>query len=302
MRILLLLLILIIVGCTKKKKPDCNYITDYYQTIYKADYEFETENYEKAFKLYQDAFNSCNPITTLGYNEIAKFTETTAILENYELTYEFAKKLILNGSELSKFQNNTSFNKFMASQLGQQFIEEYDELRKELVANADLKLRDELITMRIADQMYRGQGRDVDWGVQDSIDKLHEKRLIEIFESIGYPTDKIVGPQTKKYKFDVGLLLLHTKDSIRMNYFVPKVKEFVKKGTASPSVLGSMIDQHYLYNDQPQIYGSRVKQGGGYENMILDLKKVDSNRVSIGLPPLELKQKKDSLNKIKYGF
>jgi hypothetical protein len=56
------------------------------------------------------------------------------------------------------------------------------------------------------------------------IDNLHEKRLIEIFESIGYPTDKIVGPRTMDYPVDVGLLLLHTKDSMRMNYLFQKSK------------------------------------------------------------------------------
>lgn len=168
--------------------------------------------------------------------------------------------------------------------------------------NADLELRDELIAMRSADQLQRGQGPDADWTKQDNIDKIHEKILIEIFEGIGYPTDKIVGPQTMDSPVDIELLLLHTKDSIRMNYFVPKVKEFVINGTAPPQALGSMIDQYYLYNNEPQIYGTYKAQGGGYANMIENLKKVDSNRNSIGLPPLELKEKKDSLIKIKYGF
>ena len=87
-----------------------------------------------------------------------------------------------------------------------------------------------------------------------------------------------------------------------MNYFVPKVKEFVKNGTASPYTLGTMIDQYYLYNGEPQIYGTYGAQGGGYANMIDDLKKVESNRISIGLPTLEQKERKDSLNKIKYGL
>lgn len=156
--------------------------------------------------------------------------------------------------------------------------------------------------MRGADQMYRGGKGEADWAKQDSIDKLHEKRLIEIFESIGYPTDNIVGPFTMYYPVDLVLFLLHTEDSIRMNYFVPKVKEFVINGTAPPRALGTMIDQYYLYNGEPQIYGTYQAQNGGYAEMIDDLKKVDSNRISIGVPPLELKEKKDSLLRIKYGY
>jgi hypothetical protein len=157
--------------------------------------------------------------------------------------------------------------------------------------------------MNFADQMYRGQGSNADWAKQDSIDKLHEKRLIELFESVGYPNAKMVGPYSlDQRRAEVNIFLLHTDDSIRMNYFVPKVREFVKTGAATPNVLGTMIDQYYLYNGEPQIYGTYTTQSGGYATMIKDLKKVDSNRISIGLAPLELKQKKDSLIKIKYGF
>lgn len=299
---ILLLIALIIVSCETDKKTDCDYITDYYQTVYKADFEFETENYEKAFELYQNAFNSCEAVNTRNYYEIRKFTECSAILEQYAITYDFVKKQTLNGVELNQFQNNPTFNKFLSSEYGQRFISEYDNLRKEFMNNANFKLRDELKAMRIADQMYRGGNVEADWAKQDSIDKLHEKKLIQIFETIGYPTEKIVGPRTRENQVDVSLLLLHTKDSIRMNYFVPKVKEFVKKGTASPYTLGTMVDQYYLYNDKPQIYGTYSTQGGGYASMIEDLKQVDKNRISIGLSPLELKEKKDSLNRIKFGF
>ncbi|WP_037325525.1 DUF6624 domain-containing protein [Salinimicrobium terrae] len=288
-------------GCATEKETACNYITDYYPTIYKADIEYMTGNYNKAFDLYQDAFNSCEAKNTATYNELSNFTESSAVLKKYDITYEYAKKLILQGEELNSFENNFSFQEFLLSDQGKKFIAEYDSLRQEYIENADLELRDELIAMRSADQMYRFQNSGHS-SKQDSIDKLHEERLIEIFESMGYPTDEIVGPRTMEYQVDVGLLLLHTDDSVRMNYFVPKVKEFVKEGTAPPRTLGTMIDQYYLYNEEPQIYGTYGAQDGGYANMIDDLKKVDSNRISIGLPPLELEEKKDSLIKVKYDF
>lgn len=302
MRKFSILVLMIIFSCQTDNKSDCNYISDYYQIVYKADLEFETQNYEKAFELYKEAFNSCHAKNTLTYNEIGKFTESSAIIKKFEITYEYAKKQILNGIELNRFENNDNFSQFLISEFGQKLVSEYNDLRKEFEYNADFELRDELILMKYADQMYRGNNYQKNISKQDSIDNLHEKRLIEIFESIGYPTDKIIGPNTMDYPVDVELLLLHTDDSIRMNYFVPKVKEFVKNGTASPRTLGTMIDQYHLYNGEPQIYGTYRAQGGGYANMIDDLKKVDSNRISIGLPTLELKEKKDSLMRVKYGF
>ena len=72
-------------------------------------------------------------------------------------------------------------------------------MRKEFETNADFELRDELIAMRSADQMYRGGNGEAYWAKQDSIDQVHELRLIEIFETIGFPTDKLVGPHTRDY-------------------------------------------------------------------------------------------------------
>lgn len=302
MKKILLLLSLIIFSCAAEEKTDCNYITDYYPTVYKADIEFGMGNYGEAFALYREAFNSCEAKNTSTFHELSNFTESSAILKKYDITYEYAKKTVQNGVELNSFESNPNFEEFLLSDYGEKFIAEYDSLRQEYIDKADLELRDELIAMRTADQLYRSQGSDADWAKQDSIDKLHEERLIEIFETVGYPTDKMVGPHTMDYKVDIGLFLLHTDDSIRMNYFVPKVKEFVKNGTAPPRSLGTMIDQYHLYNGEPQIYGTYGAQGGGYADMIDDLNKVDSNRVSIGLPLLELKEKKDSLNRVKYGF
>lgn len=87
-----LILIICLTSCSENKKSDCNYIKDYYQVVYKADLEFETENYEKAFKLYQDAFNSCKAKNTIGYDELGKFTESSAIIEKFDITYKYAKK------------------------------------------------------------------------------------------------------------------------------------------------------------------------------------------------------------------
>ncbi|MQP53737.1 MULTISPECIES: hypothetical protein [unclassified Flavobacterium] len=296
------LILIVIVSCKTIKITECNYIEDYYQTMYKADLEYETGNYEKAFDLYLITFKKCEAKNTFTFNEISKFTESTAILKKFDITYEYAKKQILNGVKLNRFENNENFNDFLSSNYGKKLIKEYDILRKQFETNADFKLRDELISMKRADQMYRNKNYKENIAKQDSIDKIHEKRLIEIFKTVGYPTERIVGQPNMDNHVDVELMLLHTDDSIRINYFVPKIKEFVKNGTASPLTLGRIIDQYYLYNGEPQIYGTYGAQGGGYANMIDDLKKVDSNRISIGLPPLELKEKKDSLVKAKYGF
>jgi hypothetical protein len=304
MRYLLVLALLTVISCAKENTKDCNYITDYYQHIYKAENAFLTENYKEAFDHYQTAFNNCVPVTTIFYYEKSKFAETAAVLKEYELALEYAEKAIIKGTPLSSFENKSNFAGFFSTVYGDSLVARYPRLRKHFEENVDLELRKELLSMRYNDQIYRGGGGiEVDWDKQDSIDKINERRLIELFEQGIYPNEELVGPYSlDNSNADIGIMLLHTKDSIRLNYFVPKVKEFVIKGKAPPVILGNMIDQYHLYNGQPQIYGTYKSLEGDYSYMIDDLKKVDSNRISIGLPPLKLQEKRDSIFRTSFGF
>ncbi|HLS31903.1 MAG TPA: hypothetical protein VK021_13685, partial [Flavobacteriaceae bacterium] len=96
---------------------------------------------------------------------------------------------------------------------------------------------------------------------------------------------------------DPTILLLHTDDSIRIDYFIPKVKEFIKKGQCTPYVLGTMYDNLALFNKGPQTHGTYENQNGDYANMISDVSKVNENRAEIGLPTLKMTRKIDSLRR-----
>jgi tetratricopeptide (TPR) repeat protein len=301
MKYFIIFLFIAFVSCKKESKTECDYITNYYQKLYQADVEFEIENYKKAFEIYQEAFNSCKPINTEGYNELTNFAETCAILGKNALAIEYIKKQIARGYEIKWFQQNENFDKIFASEEGKKLISEYDYLRNMALSKINLSLREEIKQMKIEDQKYRNDNFKVNINNQVEIDTYNTNRIIEIFNEFGYPDETVIGSYAvDQAPVHISGMLLHTSDSIRMNYFVPKLTEFVKRGTCSPSTLGNIIDQYYLYNDQAQVYGTYHARGGGYANMIDNLKKVDSNRISIGLPPLELKEKKDSILKVRY--
>ena len=149
------------------------------------------------------------------------------------------------------------------------------------------------------DQLYRnGHYQDNE---QDSIDKLNTNRLKEIFEQFQYPNNQVIGSYSvDRIHTDITTMLLHTSDSIRMSYFVPKLKEFVKAGTCSPTTLGQVIDQFYLYNGEPQTHGTYESKDSRYAKMIGDRGQVNKNRISIGLPSLELNEKIDSVKRINH--
>lgn len=306
MKYILILVIITLSCCAKEQGSQCNYITDYYQKIYKADIQYRTENYEKAFELYEEAFNCCEPIETSTYNEIGNFAETCAILGKHNLAIDFIKKNIKKGYEIKWLQQDKKFDEVFATEVGRKLVSDYDTLRAEALSNLNLSLREEIRNMRIEDQKYRNASNSLykdNADKQEAIDDYNTIRIIEIFNEFGYPNENVIGSfSVDRSPVGISTMLLHTADSIRMNYFVPKLTEFVKNGTCSPNTLGGIIDQYYLYNGEPQIYGTYTKQDGSYSNMISDLEQVDKNRISIGLPPLKLQEKKDSIVKAKYGY
>jgi hypothetical protein len=299
MRLILPLTFILIISCSQKNKPVCNYITDYYQTIYQAELSYELKKYDRAYELYQSAFNTCTPINTYTYNEIGKYVEICLILGHDKQALDFIELDLKNGDELKWKLEDPMYIKIFTTEGGQKLIANYDKIRSEYLKGINLELRKEIQEMSRLDQLYRnGQYQE---NKQDSIDKISTNRLKEIFEQFRYPNDQVIGSYSvDRTHTDIITMLLHTSDSIRMSYFVPKLKEFVKAGTCSPKTLGQVIDQFYLYNGEPQTHGTYESQDSKYANMIGDRDQVNKNRISIGLPPLELDEKIDSVKRLNY--
>jgi|SRR5699024_7351978 len=96
-KIITILLFSFLISCSGSTKSDCNYITDYYPKIYKAEIQYQLQNYQKAFKLYQEAFNSCKPKNTPVYYEMHKYAELAAILGKEKLALDYIEKNLKMG-------------------------------------------------------------------------------------------------------------------------------------------------------------------------------------------------------------
>src|SRR5690606_31646487 len=99
--------------------------------------------------------------------------------------------------------------------------------------------------------------------ILDSIDSINENLLIYIFEKYGYPDESLVGNMEFSIKMEdnpfsmvLSHVLLHTRDSIRQAYFLPKMLEFVKQGKTPPLFYARMADQLEVYHQRSQIYGT----------------------------------------------
>ncbi|MES2544552.1 MAG: hypothetical protein V4548_06685 [Bacteroidota bacterium] len=147
------------------------------------------------------------------------------------------------------------------------------------LATLKIDLRNAIKEMRIQDQFYRTQDYEGNIAEQNKIDSINAKKIIKIFNDFGYPNENIIGEFNIDNSFvDIVTILLHTKDSERLDYFMPEILNFIKKGTASPKTYASMKDQYNLYHGNEQYYGS-------YENKTsINLNELNRRRKIIGLP------------------
>ncbi|MFD1061620.1 hypothetical protein ACFQ1Q_00060 [Winogradskyella litorisediminis] len=288
MKYIYIYLIIILSSCQERNNSECDYIKNYYPNIYKADYEYNTGNYEKAFDYYDSAFSNCNALNTPLYYEIRKFARVSAMLNKNDLALEFIKKDIESGYTITSILNDSVFYDLFKTNNGKEFLRSYDSLRSRYISKVDLNFRKEMLEIWRLDQEFRQDPIKL-----DSIDSIHEPKLIDIFEKRGYPNRNLIGHPSIDGKFiDVSTILRHTDDSIRKNYFIPKLKEFVEDGSCPPNDLAVVVDWYYLRRGEKQIYGMYPITK---ENTISNLNLIDENRISIGLPTLEQIRKKDSL-------
>jgi hypothetical protein len=153
----------------------------------------------------------------------------------------------------------------------------YNQLRNVYLNSLNLNLRNQIKKMSEEDQFYRRKG-NYQQDKQNLIDSINSKKIIEIFDTFGYPNESLIGDSSIDNSIvNITTMLLHTKDKERIDYFIPKIMEYIKKGKAPPNVYAFMYDQYNLYNGKKQYYGS-------YENKTdISIKELNKRRKTIGL-------------------
>lgn len=259
-----------------------DYINNYYPHMHKGIIAFEKGSIDSAFFYLDKAFSKCSPRNTIPHYEIDVMAKVTAKLEKHNICSEMIKKQLKNGFTITKYSGDTLYSEFFNSEVGIKLLENADDFQKSYQSNVDSTLFNKLKLMLSEDQKNRGSEE------QQVFDKRNEKRLIELFEKGIYP-DESIRRLCNPYEADIHTVLLHTDDSIRINYFLPKLLQFVKMGKCDPKVYANVYDQYFLYNGDPQIYGTYRDTDKNLSNHI-DMEKLNSNRLSIGLMTLDQKQ------------
>lgn len=289
-------------GCNSGQSS--NYIEDYYPHMYQGDLAFLKEDYTIAYQSLKKAINNLPPLNMPPYYELEKLLKAAIILGKEQEALNYLKPLIQKGYEFKTFEEDAIISKLSKHSQWKKIKEEYPVMRQAYLDKIDLNLRKEIIEMKSKDQMYRGRGDAHNFiAQQDSLDTLIQLRLVQIFENHGYPNLQVIGNQTVDgvYNLGIGAILLHTPDSLRLHYFIPKLEEFVKAGRCESEVLGTVIDQYHLKKEGQQIYGTFQNGEGGLASVKNEVE-MNTRRKEIGLPPIEMTLERERIIKEIYGW
>ncbi len=285
MKILFIVFIFFLISTSLSSQNfEQNYISSgYYKKIYEADSLFLEKNYKDSFKILDKVFSKFEPVQLQNYQEYTTFVKLAFILGK--------KKKFINGvKELVKKYGYTEEQLLKDDILSNIFdMTEIDLkiLREEFLSNSSIALKDLILEMKNNDQINRGS-----FGIyqnnkkkQDSLDKKNALTLMSIFESKGYPNFTKLGlnPMVASIEYDITSILLHINDSLRDNYFLPKIYSFVKQGKCDPQVYAGMYDKLQINSGKKQKYYTFLKSSNKIEIKNFGIEALDNERESIGL-------------------
>lgn len=276
------------------KADSCDYISNYYQTVYLAEIHYLKNENKAALELLEKVESECGLLNQIGTYEPLIMAELYAQTNQKYKAFPHLYRLLKDGLTFEMLNSNLELESLKSSPQWLKLKNEASELEKEFQKSINIVLRDEIIKMNLADQKVR-KG-DIDFQELTTVDSINEKRMKEIFIEYGYPHYKLIGhSENLEEDTDIGAMLMHFKDTI---FFKQKLLKYIKKGEASPDQLAKMIDS------QQRSVG--IFTYGVYQNVdstkIKDFEKIDQTRTEIGLRPYKMEKEYWKLIRSKFNF
>ncbi len=275
-----------------QKKEACDYLEDYYQTVYKAELAYWENEYQTAYDLLKTVESRCTLLNQEIIREPQMLARLCVLLEKDKEAFPYLEQMLKEGMNFETLENDPILNSLKK-------YKEWTVLKSKeitlLIAyrnSLNQELREEILRMNREDQEVRvNESRKKDL---KSIDSIHKKRMKEIFKEYGYPHYRLVGKPRMGEKTDIILLLMHF---LEPEYFSPLLIESTRQGIAPPGYVGYIVDRKDLAKGDKFTYGI---YSNAEASQIKDFKNLNKRRISVGLPPWELKKRVDSLRNAYY--
>ena len=274
-----------------------NYGQTFSTLINSADSLYNAKNYQESGKVFNEAFNLSEGISSDYYNAACSWSlagDTIFSIKYITLAAEKGwqnKKWLESDSDLTFLHNTIGWA--TALNIVQENIDEYEK-------DFDKPLKKQLELIYIRDQTLRQLyteaqdkfGKDSDemnyfWSLVSEQDSLNEIEVIKILDEKGWVGKSLVGGQAN---MTIWLVIQHAPLDIQEKY-LPMMKESVLKGESNGRNLALLEDRVLMRNGKPQTYGSQIqdnKETGEKEVYeIIDPEYVNQRRKEVGLSPLE---------------
>ena len=275
---------------TRIGDKNANYIP-YYLKVYEADSLNLVGEYKRSNEILDSLFKRYEPLKLSFYNEYFTYLRNKLVLNDFEDIDLVLKKAVQDYGLDIEYCVNDSLTKIALSKA--KFTkQDLDGFYKTYVKNLNLEYRYAIEKMIENDQRVRlAVPRDnEEW---KKVDKENAENIKLLIEKYGYPSTKKIGPRFFNDKSaGVTILFLHATKEAREDYILDLLLESVKKGECEPEDFAVVYDK-YLYvsgeHDGKVLYGELRDRKKSLELVLINPKKIDSIRKSIGLENIEYK-------------
>ncbi|MBE9575099.1 hypothetical protein [Flavobacterium proteolyticum] len=299
---ILLLLLVSVVGFSQKKKinEEYDYINNYYQFVYQAQYEYLKENYQKAYDLLKTAEKNCPLLNQMGIYEPTILAECATKLGKHKEAFDYIEFTLKGfGTKFTYLENNENLTELKSFKRWKKIKEKANKYFQDYTKRVDFDLRKELNFMKKEDQRVRTNGFDAEGAkIVDSINNEKLKKIVAECDCYpNYSLNLSGNYDVDEFDPDISVLVFHINTK-RSEYWKPIFLDLIKRGRAPADIYGNLIDSNLRVNGifQYGIY-SNIK-----EDKIDDFENLDKRRIAVGLPPWQLEKDIRQLLRKKYGM
>ena len=294
MKTILLLLVTILI-----LKNSYSQNQEYTEHINIADSLYNLKKFKLSALEYSKAFET---LGWKGYPDDRYNAACSWALANEPDSAFFQIDIVVKKSNYSNLKHITTDRDLVSLHTDKRWNEYLEMIRsnkEKAEVNLDKVLVAKLDTIYDDDQNFRLQIKEIEtkfgqdskemkehWRVGIQKDSVNLIKVKNILDTRGWLGEDVIGEQGNTTLF----LVIQHSDIKTQEYYLPMMREAVKKGNAKPSSLALLEDRIALRNGRMQTYGSQInrdsKTQAYYVAPLEDPDNVDKRRAEVGLQPL----------------
>lgn len=273
------------------EKKEVNYIP-YYLKVNEADSLSLVGDYKQSHHILDSLFKKFEPLNREFYNEYFNYLRSKLVLNDFDKIDLVLKKAIQDFGLSVEYCANDSLIKIAmkkAKFTKQDLNGFYDNYIKSL--NQEYRYAIEKMIENDQRVRFAVPRNNDEW---EKVDKENAETIKLLLAKYGYPSVKKIGGYNFNNKScNIKTLFLHASKEARESYILDLMLESVKKGECEPYDFAVVYDKYLMvtgkYGDKV-LYGELRNPKKRIDEVVVNPKKIDSIRKSIGLEHLEYKR------------